>query len=103
MAKPPKAQNPITWLTFQAVMSDFGYEMVKHTESGDGVVFRLTPDAVTEGFKNPVTVTMPDWVASDGITPAYERDYVVDLLTQLTGNNGGKSIVTILAKRQIDS
>lgn len=84
-------------------MSNFGYEMVSHTREQDGVLFRLRPDVPTEGMKNPVTVIYPDCVANDGKTPAYEKDYVIDLITQITGGNGGKSVAIIQATRHFDA
>lgn len=96
------ASSPITWPHFQHVMRGMGYEMLKHDPDNGAVVFRLAADAPTEGLKNPVSVMYPDYVSGDGITPAYEKSYVIDLMTQIGGANGGKAILTIIANRRWD-
>jgi hypothetical protein len=97
------AFSPIEWHVFQALMSDFGYEMVAHVPGEDAVIFGLKPGAPTEGYRNPVTVSYPDCVSKDGVTPAYERDFVIDMITQALGADGDKVIATILAKRHFSA
>lgn len=102
MSKKKRAKSPIDWLSFQHLMSSIGYEMRSHTEDRNGIIFRLRSGANTEGLKNPVTVDYPDFVASDGESPAYEKNYVVDLINQISGGNGGKAVTTFLANRRFD-
>lgn len=97
------ALNPVTWLETQEIMGQLGYQLVSHNSAGRFATFRLSGKGPTEGMRNPVTIAHPDWVAADGVTPAYERDYLVDLLNQIFGMNGGpKAIMTLLANRRVD-
>lgn len=97
------AKSPVTWVETQKIMSDLGYDFASHNGAGRFAVFRLRANAITEGLRNPVTVAHPDWVAHDGKTPAYERDYLVDLLNQVLGGNGAtKAITTLLANRRLE-
>jgi hypothetical protein len=98
-----QAVSPVTWNETQDIMGQLGYQLVSHNKAGRFATFRLTGDGLTEGMRNPVTIAHPDWVAADGITPAYERDYLVDLLNQVFGGNGGaKTIMTLLANRRAE-
>ena len=83
-------------------MSDFGYDMVKHEKNGGGVIFRLRADVNTEGKKNPVTIRYPDFVMSDGKTPAFERSYVIDLLSHTLGVGDNEVVARIIARRQLN-
>jgi len=93
------ASTPITWHHFQDMMRQLGYEMLSNSPEHDGVVFKLTGDGPTEGLRNPITVSYPDCVAKDGKTPAYEKNMVIDLLTQIFGGNGDKALFTLIANR----
>jgi hypothetical protein len=93
---------PVSWIRFQSIMAQLGYEMISHDTKSGGVIFRLRQGTVTEGLKNPVTVAAPDCMSSDGITPVYEKDYVIDLITMIAGGNGGISHFTFAATRDED-
>jgi hypothetical protein len=92
------------WVPFQAIMSDFGYEMISHDNAKTGVIFKIKEGANSQGWTSPVTIKYPDSFASDGITPAYEKDYVIDLINQLRGKNGQyEPIAKIIANRAMHS
>ena len=94
-----QASKPVTWVEMQAVMAQLGYDLLSHDNTNCCARFALRQGARTENMKNPITVAHPDFVGADGVTAAYERDYVVDLLNQLSGGNGGKALMTLLANR----
>ena len=94
------ANYPITWVEAQSLLSQFGYALSSKDTANCCATFRLTGEGRTEGLKNPITIKFPDFVSTDGETPAYERDYIVDLLTQITGGNGSKPVATFLALRR---
>jgi len=100
MTEKKMATYPITWVEAQAILGQFGYALASHNGVGGCATFRLTGEGRTEGLKNPITVAYPDFVAADGKTPSFERDYLVDLLTHATGGNGGKPIATFFANRR---
>lgn len=100
MAEKKIATYPITWIEAQSILSDFGYALASKDSAKSCATFRLTGEGRTEGLKNPITVAFPDFLAGDGKTLAYERDYLVDLLTQVTGGNGAKPVATFYANRR---
>ena len=95
--KKKQASKPVSWVEMQAVMGQLGYDLLSHDNTKGCARFALRQGARTENMRNPVTIAHPDFLGTDGVTPAYERDYVVDLLNQLFGGNGGKALMTILA------
>jgi len=104
MGTPKVAQSPITWHQFQDLMRAIGFEMRANDPKAKGVIFEAVEgDALSLQLKAPVTIKYPTYVARDGVTPAFERDYVVDLLTQMTGNGDEDAILTLIAKRRFDA
>jgi hypothetical protein len=93
---------PIMWESFQTIMSDFGYEMVSHNPEKTGVVFRIKAGQESDRRASPITIKYPDSFAPDGVTPAYEKDYVIDLIKEMLGQNGHESIAKIIAKRSMN-
>jgi hypothetical protein len=100
MCEMPVAIFPITWIEAQGVFGQLGYGVVSHDAANSTVTLRLTGEGRTEGLRNPVTIKRPDFVCDDRSTPAYERDYIVDLISQMTGGNGGKPLATFFANRR---
>jgi len=93
-----KAISPITWVEAQDFLRQLGYGLMSHDSANRVTTFRLSAEA--EGKRNPITIAHPDWVCDDGATPAYERDYFVDMLAQALGGNGdSRAIMTMLATR----
>lgn len=96
------ANSPITWRAFQEIMRSFGYEMLAHDKGGTGVIFRLANAEHFDGLEPYVTILHPDCVTTDG-TPAYEKNYVIDLVKEIMGQHAEKAIFTLLAERRLDS
>jgi hypothetical protein len=83
-------------------MRRFGYEMLSREKDGTGVIFRLMNAEHFDGLEPFVTILPPDCVTTDG-TPAYEKNYVIDLVKEIMGEHGEKAIFTLLAERHMDS
>lgn len=99
----PIAGRPISWTAFQEIMGELGYEMTKKDPANRRIIFKLKMGASTEGLKNPVSIAFPDYSTRDQKEAAYEKDYVIDLITQIAGQNGGESLATFYADRRMDS
>lgn len=83
-------------------MRSFGYEMLKHNPGQSTITFRLVNTEHFDGLEALVTVMYPEKVAEDGKTPAFETEYVVDLINEIMGEHG-EIALTILARRNFDS
>jgi hypothetical protein len=97
-----KAEVPIKFIQFQHAMAELGYDLISRDPKGPGVLFRANKVALDAGRPPVLTTNAPDFVDYDGVSPAYEKAYVVDLLSQLIDDNdpGGSRL---LARRNFDT
>jgi hypothetical protein len=95
------AKFPISWIEFQSLMQNLGYDGLSLRQSTRTArFFRGKSDR--EGIVECVTVALPTFIGRSGMKDSYERDYVADVIDHATGGNGGEAVAAFLAKRRRD-
>lgn len=94
-----QALKPITWVEMQDLLDQLGFQLLALDQTKGTARFGPKDLSKAAPLKSPIAIALPDFVAADGRTPAYERDYVVDLINQIFGGNGGKVLASFLAKK----
>jgi hypothetical protein len=93
-----KTNYPIPFETLQMVMNDLGYGLDHHDPDPEKPILHWRksrkPNAELKGYEGLpewVTTLKPDFTASGHDSPVYDRDYVVDLITVITGESDGQA------------
>jgi hypothetical protein len=100
----PSTNAPVKFADFQALLNRIGYGLSHHDQKNARIHWSLDGKTPSKGFeKAPLLLTTlrPDFTAAGIAEQVYDRDYVVDLLTTVLGNQTahvGHLLMAILCK-----